>query len=126
MHSKNDFYTTNQGFRLATSIGGTLTGRGGNFIIVDDPIKPGDTFSESQINKVNEWYSHTLLSRLDNKHEGVIIIVMQRVHENDLTGFLLETDINKEWVCINIPAIAEKDEEWQLKNVTAESFFGIT
>lgn len=114
--SKNDFYTTNQGFRLATSIGGTLTGRGGNFIIIDDPIKPGDANSETQLNKVNDWYSHTLLSRLDNKHEGVIIVVMQRIHEEDLTGFLLETDINKEWVHIKIPAIAEEDEEWVCKN----------
>jgi hypothetical protein len=51
--SKNDLYTINQGFRLATSIGGTLTGRGGNFIIIDDPIKPGDANSEVQIKKVN-------------------------------------------------------------------------
>ena len=97
-------------------LGGTLTGRGGNFIIIDDPIKPGDANSEVQIKKVNDWYSHTLLSRLDNKHEGVIIIVMQRIHEEDLTGFLLETDVNKEWHHIKIPAIAEADEEWIYKN----------
>lgn len=46
------------GYRLATSVGGTLTGRGGNFIIVDDPIKTGDAASEAERMRVNEWYAN--------------------------------------------------------------------
>lgn len=110
--SATDFVTVSRGGRFATSVEGTLTGRGGNFIIIDDPIKPNDTMSETALNKVNEWYRNTLLSRLDDKENGVIIVVMQRVHENDLTGYLLENpDI---WKHIRMPQIATEDEEWDI------------
>ena len=70
--------TTARGFRLATSVGGTLTGRGGNLIIIDDPIKPQDAQSESARQNVLQWYANTLSSRLDNKATDSIIVVMQR------------------------------------------------
>jgi hypothetical protein len=63
-----------------TAVGGTLTGRGGDLIIIDDPLKPDDAYSETKRNACNEWYKNTLLSRLDDKRTGAIIIVMQRVH----------------------------------------------
>lgn len=110
----NDLNTISRGGRFATSIEGTLTGRGGNFIIIDDPIKPSETMSENALNKVNEWYRNTLLSRLDNKEEGVIIVVMQRVHENDLTGYLLETP--NHWTHVKIPQIATEDELWEVRD----------
>lgn len=71
--------TQAQGFRLTTSVGGVLTGRGGDFIIIDDPLKPDEAVSETQRNAVNEWYQHTLYSRLNNKQTGCIIIIMQRL-----------------------------------------------
>src|SRR3984957_13325634 len=76
--------TTQQGFRLATSVGGVLTGRGADFIIIDDPLKPEEALSETQRRTVNEWFSHTLYSRLNDKSKGCIIIVMQRLHQDDL------------------------------------------
>ncbi len=54
-----EFTTTHGGYRLSTSVGGTLTGRGGNFVIIDDPMKAQDTSSESARESVKEWYSHT-------------------------------------------------------------------
>jgi len=102
-----DFETTRGGGRLATSIGGTLTGRGGDIIILDDVIKPSDANSETARTKVNEWFSSTLSSRLDNKKTGSIICVMQRVHEHDLCGMLMEQG---GWDCLSIPAIAIEDE----------------
>src|SRR3954447_892221 len=75
--SVDDFMTTQSGFRMATSVGGVLTGRGGDFLIIDDPMKPGDAFSETLRKSVNDWYDNTLLSRLNNKQDGVIIVVMQ-------------------------------------------------
>src|SRR5579871_5775570 len=57
-----DFATTQGGTRMATSIGGVLTGRGADWIIIDDPLKPGDALSEAARKAVNEWYDHTLLS----------------------------------------------------------------
>jgi predicted phage terminase large subunit-like protein len=97
-----------RGFRLATSVGGTLTGRGGDLIIIDDPLKPDDAYSETKRNAANEWFKNTLLSRLDDKRTGAIIIVMQRVHMDDLTGFV--TSQSDEWEILNLPAIAEVEE----------------
>lgn len=106
----SDFNTTARGGRYTTSVDCTMTGRGGNVIIIDDPIKPTDTGSESALNKVNEWYRNTMLSRLDDQQNGMIIVIMQRVHEDDLTGYLLEN--STEWTHIKIPEIAITDETW--------------
>jgi predicted phage terminase large subunit-like protein len=106
--SQMEFATTHGGFRLATSVGGTLTGRGGNFVIIDDAMKAQDTFSETARETVREWYSHTLLSRLDNKVEDSIVLVMQRLHVDDLAGHLLDQG---GWTHLNLPAIAESEHE---------------
>jgi predicted phage terminase large subunit-like protein len=79
-----EFATTDRGFRLTTSVGGTLTGRGGNLILVDDPLKADDATSDAERGRVNDWFGSTLFSRLDNKAEDCIIIVMQRLHVDDL------------------------------------------
>jgi len=94
------------GSRLTTSVGGTLTGRGGNLLIIDDPLKPQDAQSESARESLKQWYSNTLLSRLDHKSEGPIIVVMQRLHPDDLVGHLLEQG---GWMHLNLPAIAETE-----------------
>jgi len=105
--SVNEFLTTQQGFRMSTSVGGVLTGRGGDLIILDDPLKPEDALSETKRTGVNDWYSNTLLSRLNSKQNGIIIIVMQRLHQDDLVGHVLEQD---KWEVLSFPAIAEEDE----------------
>ena len=109
----DDFQTTAKGGRLATSTGGTLTGRGGNFIIIDDPIKPQDAMSDAMRDAVNRWYHNTLVSRLDNKRDDVIIIVTQRVHPDDLVGYVLDKD---DWVHLNLPAIAESEQKIEFSN----------
>jgi predicted phage terminase large subunit-like protein len=103
----SEFMTEAKGFRLATSVGGVLTGRGGDFMIIDDPLKPDEAVSETQRNAVNDWYQHTLYSRLNNKDTGCIIIIMQRLHEDDLVGHLLQQG---EWKVLGFPAIAVEDE----------------
>jgi len=103
-HSVDDFMTTKGGFRMATSVGGMLTGRGGDTLIIDDPLKPDDAFSESLRQAVNDWYDTTLRSRLNSKQDGVIIVVMQRLHQDDLVGHLLEKE---HWDVLRFPAIAE-------------------
>ncbi|HXR18019.1 MAG TPA: phage terminase large subunit [Terriglobales bacterium] len=102
-----EFVTTRQGFRLSTSTGGVLTGRGANFIIIDDPLKPDDAFSDTQRKAVNDWFDQTLYSRLSNKTNGCIILIMQRLHEDDLVGHVLGVE---PWKVIRFPAIAEEDE----------------
>lgn len=109
----SDFETTRGGGRFSTSINGTLTGRGADYLIIDDPIKPDDANSDLIRKKTNEWYGSTLYSRLNNKNTGKIIVIMQRLHDEDFTGYLLATD--NAFRHMKIPAIAEVDEEWQLK-----------
>ncbi len=107
--SLQEFVTTQNGFRLATSVGGVLTGRGADFIILDDPLKPDQALSETQRTAVNEWYDHTLYTRLNDKRHGCIIIIMQRLHENDLVGHVLEQE---DWELVRLSAIAERDETY--------------
>lgn len=105
--------TTRNGFRLATSIDGTLTGRGGDILIVDDPLKPIDALSASKRERVNNFFNHTLQSRLDNKKTGAIIVLMQRLHPDDLTGMLLRKSPD-EWTVLSLPAIAEQEQKIQI------------
>lgn len=106
--TETEVMTSARGSRLATSVGGTLTGRGGDLLIIDDPLKPQDAHSESAREALKQWYSNTLLSRLDNKSEGSIIVVMQRLHPDDLVGHLLHQG---GWTHLNLPAIAEEEME---------------
>jgi predicted phage terminase large subunit-like protein len=98
--------TTARGYRFATSLGGTLTGRGADLIVLDDPQKPEEALSEAQRNSAAQWFDTTLLSRLDSKSEGPVVVVMQRLHEDDLAGRLLEKG---GWEHLKIAAIAEED-----------------
>jgi predicted phage terminase large subunit-like protein len=105
----SDIQTTRRGFRKSTSVNAALTGMGGDMFIIDDPQKPVDAQSETQRNSTTQWFSNTLRSRLDNKETGIIILVMQRVHLLDLSGYLTEN--SDEWTVLSLPAIAEVDEE---------------
>jgi predicted phage terminase large subunit-like protein len=100
-----EFMTTARGYRLGTSVGGTLTGRGGNFVVIDDPMKPNEAMSDVKRESVKEWFDRTLYSRLDNKTEDVIILIMQRLHVDDLVGHVLAK--SDDWIHLELPAIAE-------------------
>jgi len=108
----NDFMTTEKGFRLSTSVGGVLTGRGADWIIIDDPLKPEEALSGTQRKTVNDWYDHTLVSRLNDKNSGCIILIMQRLHEDDLVGHVLRQG---DWKVLSFPAIAERDESYTVQ-----------
>ncbi|HYL33441.1 MAG TPA: phage terminase large subunit [Stellaceae bacterium] len=119
-HAVYDFVTTRQGTRMATSVGGVLTGRGADIIIIDDPIKPEDALSAPRRTSANEWYDHSLLSRLNDKANGCIIIIMQRLHQVDLVGHVLEQG---DWEVLSFPAIAEKDETHVIETIFGRSAF---
>jgi predicted phage terminase large subunit-like protein len=99
--------TTARGFRYATSVGGTLTGRGGNLLILDDPLNALEASSDRARETLKQWYANTLLSRLDNKADDAIIVVTQRLHVDDLVGHLLEQG---GWTELSLPAIAEVEQ----------------
>jgi hypothetical protein len=109
-----EFITTRQGYRLATSNGGVLTGRGANIILIDDPLKPEEALSDAQRQAANEWFSHTLYSRQNDKRHGAIVIIMQRLHEDDLVGHVLAQE---PWEVIRFPAIAEEDEVHRIETI---------
>ena len=108
------------GVRRATSVGGTVTGQGGDFLIVDDPVSPQHAASEIERENANEWYRTTFYSRLNNPHTGIRIIIMQRIHDNDLSGFLLyggESRMKYQHICIP----AEKSDDVKPKKL--KSFY---
>lgn len=104
----HELTTTRGGGRYATSTGGTLTGRGADLIIIDDPMKAADALSEIERRKTIDWFRNTLITRLNDKKAGAIILVMQRLHEEDLAGHLYE---DGGWDCLDLPAIAIDREE---------------
>src|SRR5437660_3783819 len=109
-----EFITTRQGYRLATSTGGVLTGRGADLILIDDPLKPEEALSRARREATNEWYANTLYSRLNDKCSGAIVIIMQRLHEDDVVGHVLGQE---PWEVMCFPAIAEADEVHEIATI---------
>jgi hypothetical protein len=109
-----EFITTAQGYRLATSNGGVLTGRGADIILIDDPLKPEEALSDAQRQAANEWYDHTLYSRQNDKRRGAIVVIMQRLHEDDPVGHVLAQE---PWEVLSFPAIAEADEAHEIETI---------
>jgi predicted phage terminase large subunit-like protein len=105
--TETEFETTRRGYRLATSVGGTLTGRGGDILIVDDPIKANDANSQVALTGADEWFHNTALSRLDSA-DSLVIVTMQRLHQDDVSGILIE----KGWPSLAIPAIATEPRNY--------------
>ena len=91
-----------------------LTGRGADIILIDDPLKPEEALSEAQRNAANDWFVHTLYSRLNDKRSGAIVIIMQRLHEDDLVGHVLAQE---PWEVLSFPAIAEEDEVHRIETI---------
>ena len=103
----NAFETTAGGVRRAASVGGSLTGFGADLIIVDDPTKPDEALSEVERHRANRWFSSTVVTRLNAQKHGAIVVVMQRLHEDDFVGHILGLD---QWDVVSFPAIAQEDE----------------
>lgn len=116
----HDFTTTELGTRMATSVGGVLTGRGADLIIIDDALKPDEALSETRRKAVNDWYDNTLLSRLNDKATGCIVIIMQRLHQEDLVGHVLEQE---PWDVLSFAAIAEQDERFLIESPLGSRWF---
>src|ERR1700732_4618382 len=109
-----EFITTRQGYRLATSTGGVLTGRGADLILIDDPLNPEEALSKARRDATNDWYANTLYSRLNDKRRGDTVIIMQRLNEDDLVGNVLGQE---PWEVVSFPAIAEADEVHEIATI---------
>ena len=102
--TKEKFVTTQRGMRYATSVGGSVTGEGGNFLIVDDPHNPLQALSDIQRQHALTWFDQSFASRLNDKQNGVIVLVMQCLHSKDLTHHLMEKG---GWERLCLPLVAE-------------------
>ena len=100
--AKNKFDTTAGGTRISASFGGTILGRGGDYKIIDDPHKVDEAEFEVVRESVIRNYDGTLKSRITDPRTSAEIIIMQRLHENDLAGHVLDTD--PDFVHLNLPA----------------------
>lgn len=92
-------------------VGQSLIGRGADLIVIDDPLASHLAHDRAARELVNAWYDAEVIPRLNDKANGVIVLVMQRLHPDDLTGHVCR---HGEWSKIVLPAIALHDEEWTL------------
>jgi len=107
--ARNRWHTTEGGSYIAAGVGGSITGHGADVLLIDDPIKSREEANSLVYRqKVWEWFTSTAYTRLHPN--GAIIVILTRWHEDDLAGRLLAQE-DKDWKIINLPAIAEQDEE---------------
>lgn len=115
--SKKKWFNEQGGGVYATAAGGAITGFGAGVdgvegfagaILIDDPLKPDDAFSDVERNKVNNRYNNTIRSRI-NTDDTPIIVIMQRLHEDDLSGFLLAGGSGEKWTHLCLPALDEEN-----------------
>ncbi len=116
-NEKGYFRTTLNGHRKATSVGTSRIGFGGNLLIVDDPLNPKKAMSQVERDSANNWFNQSFYTRMNNKKKDAIIVVMQRLHENDLSGQLIK---DGGWENLNIQAIADTHQIISYGKVTVE------
>ena len=114
--AKNKWMTEQKGSYISTGVGGALTGRGANILLLDDVVKNSeDANSETMREKTWQWFISTAYTRL--APNGAVVLIMTRWHQDDLAGRIQEMDENNEWTVLSLPEIAEQDEEWDIKGV---------
>ena len=123
-----EYWKLNSGGRYyATGALGTITGKGADLALIDDPLNPNDAAiaTGTNLRKVNEWFSNVLRSRMNSKYvngvlkRGKTVIIMQRLHDNDLCGYLMDSFpeffLSGAWKKVSIAAIAENDDAYRNK-----------
>lgn len=108
----SEFYTTAGGFRFSTSVGGVLTGKGADLIIIDDPMKTDEAISDKRRIDTNSWFDDTVRTRLNNQETGRIILTMQRVHSDDLVAHV---QTNEHWDVVSLPLVATEKQVFNLE-----------
>ena len=116
-----ELVTSQRGARYAAGVGGAVLGRGADIIVVDDPIKALNALSRAERRRVNEFYDNTLQTRLNSKLTGAIVIIMQRLHQEDLVGHVLERD-PEGWTVVSVPAIEHEDRAYALSSVPGDLY----
>lgn len=84
------FTNTRHGYRISATLEGKVTGEGGNFIVIDDPIKALDVYSDPERNRVNATFGNTIATRQRPPGSGGLLLIMQRLHHDDPTNTVLK------------------------------------
>jgi predicted phage terminase large subunit-like protein len=100
--AKLEFHNTMGGIMVSTSTGGSITGKGGNRLIIDDPHNPTQVESDAQRQQSIDFYRYTLSTRLDDPKKDAVVVVMQRLHTRDLTAYCLDQG----FIHLCLPALA--------------------
>jgi predicted phage terminase large subunit-like protein len=103
-NQKQRFENDKTGYRIATSVGGALTGDGGDIICIDDPHNSVEADSSKVREGVLDWWDQAMQTRLNDPQTGAFVIIMQRLHEQDLTGHVLANQLGDEWDHLMLPA----------------------
>jgi predicted phage terminase large subunit-like protein len=104
MNQKSRFENSHNGYRLSTSVSGSLTGEGGDIIVLDDVHNVVEADSTKVREGVLDWWDQAMQTRLNDPKTGAFVIIMQRVHEQDLTGHVLANELGDEWDHLMLPA----------------------
>lgn len=110
-NTKHHFSNDKGGQRVITSIGAGVTGRGGDIIVVDDANASNEVESDVKTQDVIDWWDGTLSSRLNDRKKSALVVIQQRLAQNDLTGHILEKNIG-DWTHLMIPARYEADRSF--------------
>lgn len=113
--------TTAGGVRRATSIDGTATGVGADLLIFDDPQKPGEILSDTVRRNTNQAYENTFLSRRNDPNTCGVLVIMQRLHEDDFIGHVQSLETG--WEVVRLPALAEEDELVRYRSALGERIY---
>lgn len=98
-NEKTGFENTAQGFRQSCAVK-SMTGKRGDFVVWDDPLSPEKAYSETERDTANRVFAETLPTRLNSPEKSVIIVIMQRLHEADVSGYILSRDLGYEHLCL--------------------------
>jgi len=105
-NQKQEYQNTARGHMITTSVGGTITGKGGDVVVEDDMLNPQEAESEAARAHTISMHKNVLSSRLDNPKTGARVIVEQRTHFKDLSGHVLKNESG--WTHLNLPMVADK------------------
>jgi len=121
---KSMFENNKFGFRKSVGTGGGVTGSGADILLIDDPISPELAFSDVERNTCINWFKETMYSRLNDQTIGLRIVIMQRLHQDDLTGWLLANQKGRwEYICIPATDDYPVSPECLKKNYIDNCFF---
>lgn len=121
-NTKLRFENNKGGYRLSTSVDGTTTGEGGTIILVDDAHNAGEVESDLVREGVLSWWDEVMSTRLNDQSTGAYVVIMQRLHQEDLTGHIITKEMD-DWTWLMLPMSYEPDRHCITYSKTGEVFW---